>query len=143
MRSPGSIDMTRFQTRAAAALPDVIAPDGMEGRLLVAGAAGSLAHFRLAPGQCARSVIHRTVEELWFCVAGRGEMWRRQGDEEEVVTLVPGISVSIPLGTQFQVRAAPDSAVEAVTVTMPPWPGDDEAVLVDGIWQPTVDEASG
>ena len=33
---------------------------------------------------------HRTVEEVWFIVAGRGRMWRRLGDAEAVVTLEPG-----------------------------------------------------
>jgi mannose-6-phosphate isomerase-like protein (cupin superfamily) len=134
------LGVTRFETRAAAAEPDLLAPDGMEVRLLATTAGGSMAHFRLAPGQCALAVTHRMIEELWYCVNGRGEMWRRQGEAEETVALRPGVSVSIPLGTHFQVRAAADEAIEAVAVTMPPWPGGDEAVRVDGIWDVTVAE---
>jgi mannose-6-phosphate isomerase-like protein (cupin superfamily) len=128
----------RFETRTVAAELDLLAPDGMEVRLLASTAGGSMAHFRLAPGECARAVTHRSVEELWYCVAGGGEMWRRRAGQEEIVALTPGVSVSIPLDTHFQVRAAPDQPIEAVAVTMPPWPGEDEAVLVAGKWPATV-----
>jgi mannose-6-phosphate isomerase-like protein (cupin superfamily) len=69
-------------------------------------------------------------------VAGRGEMWRRQGGREEIVVLEAGVCVSIPLGTEFQFRADAKSGVEAVAVTMPPWPGEGEAVVVTGPWTP-------
>ena len=129
--------MTRFATTTLPTTPDAIAPDGSEVRLLCRLAGGSMAHFRLPPGACAKPVVHRTVEELWFVTAGEGEMWRRGDGEEEVVALRPGVAISIPCGTAFQFRAAPDSEVAVVGVTMPPWPGDDEAVPTDGPWQPT------
>lgn len=97
-----------------------------------------MAHFHLAAGVVARAVAHRSVEELWFVVAGRGEMWRKQGQREELVTLEPGVCLSIPLGTQFQFRASPTESVSAVAITMPPWLGEQEAVFVTGPWQPTV-----
>lgn len=97
-----------------------------------------MAHFHLAAGVVARAVAHRSVEELWFVVAGRGEMWRKQGQREEVITLEPGVCLSIPLGTQFQFRASPTESVSVVAITMPPWPGEQEAVFVIGPWQPTV-----
>ncbi len=97
-----------------------------------------MAHFHLPAGVTARAVAHRTVEELWFVVAGRGEMWRKQGRREEVITLEPGVCLSIPLGTQFQFRASPTESVSAIAVTMPPWPDEQEAELVTGPWQPTV-----
>jgi mannose-6-phosphate isomerase-like protein (cupin superfamily) len=78
------------------------------------------------------------VEELWFVVAGRGEMWRKQDEREEIIALVPGLCLSIPVGTHFQFRASPTEAVSAVAVTMPPWPGDEEAVRVTGPWQSTL-----
>jgi mannose-6-phosphate isomerase-like protein (cupin superfamily) len=98
---------------------------------------GSMAHFHLGAGTVAKAVVHRSVEELWFVVAGRGEMWRRQGEREEVIELQPELCVSIPAGTQFQFRASPVEAVSAVAVTMPPWPGPEEAVFVDGPWRST------
>jgi len=129
--------MTRFTTTTLPAASDAIAPDGSEVRLLCRLAGGSMAHFRLPPGGCARAVVHRSVEELWFVTAGEGEMWRRGDGQEEVVALRPGVAISIPVGTAFQFRAAAGSEVAVVGVTMPPWPGDDEAVPTDGPRRPT------
>ena len=70
--------------------------------------------------------------------AGEGALWRRAADgEEDVVALRPGVAVSIPVGTAFQFRAAAGSEVAVVGVTMPPWPGDDEAMPASGPWQPS------
>jgi mannose-6-phosphate isomerase-like protein (cupin superfamily) len=116
----------------------VRAPDGSDVRVLLGLSGGGMAHFQLAAGQTARAVTHRTVEEIWYVVDGRGEMWRRAGDREEVTPLAPGVCLTIPLGTHFQFRAAPDQAVSAVAITLPPWPGPDEAVWVAGPWTPSV-----
>lgn len=115
----------------------VVAADGSDVRVLLALKGGSMAHFSLQAGQIASAVTHRTVEEVWYVVEGRGEMWRKQGGVEETITLAPGICLTIPLGTHFQFRAAADQALGAVCVTMPPWPADpaaDEAVSVAGPW---------
>lgn len=127
-----------FATKALPAAPDVIAPDGSEVRILLRLAGGSMAHFQLDPGEVSIPVMHRTVEELWFVVAGRGEMWRSLDGRTDVVALEPGVSLSIPVGTRFQFRALGDVPFAAVGVTMPPWPGDGEAVAVEGAWAPTV-----
>jgi mannose-6-phosphate isomerase-like protein (cupin superfamily) len=65
-------------------------------------------------------------------------MWLRLGDVETVVDAVPGDSLAIPVGASFQFRADGDEPLEAVGVTIPPWPGPDEAYPVEGIWEPTV-----
>jgi mannose-6-phosphate isomerase-like protein (cupin superfamily) len=80
------------------------------------------------------AVTHRTVEELWFVTAGRGRMWRRDALREQVVALEPGLCLSVPLGTAFQFRNDGDTPLVALAVTMPPWPGEGEAVAVDGVW---------
>ena len=130
--------MTDFDSKKLPALPDVSAPDGSDVRILLALAGGSMAHFELPPGQTTLAVTHRTVEEIWYVVGGRGEMWRRQGGREETVTLEPGLCLTIPLGTDFQFRTVGDEPLRAVAVTMPPWPGEDEAVPVDGPWLSTI-----
>jgi mannose-6-phosphate isomerase-like protein (cupin superfamily) len=130
--------MVQAATRVLALNADVIAPDGCEVRILVQTPRGSMAHFTLGPGQTSRAVAHRTVEEVWYFLAGTGRMWRRQGDEEEVVDVGPGLSLSIPLGTRFQLRNDGHEPLAAVAVTMPPWPGADEAYFVDGEWPATV-----
>jgi mannose-6-phosphate isomerase-like protein (cupin superfamily) len=124
-----------MQTQRLPAEPDATAPDGSEVRILVRLAGGSLAHFSLPPGRVSRAVRHRTVEELWYFVGGRGEMWRRDAaGHESVVTVEAGVSLDIPLGTSFQFRSTGEEPLAAVGTTMPPWPGDDEADLVEGIW---------
>jgi mannose-6-phosphate isomerase-like protein (cupin superfamily) len=123
-----------FDTRQLPGPRDVVAPDGSDVRVLLALPGGSMAHFELGPGLTSRAVAHRTVDELWYVVAGRGQMWRRQDDREEIVTLQPGTSLSIPSGTHFQFRSTGHAPLEAVAVTIPPWPGEDEAREVTGAW---------
>jgi mannose-6-phosphate isomerase-like protein (cupin superfamily) len=74
------------------------------------------------------------VEELWYITGGVGQMWRRQNGREEVTDLVAGVSLTIPLGTDFQFRNTGEVPLTFVLVTMPPWPGPDEAVPVEGHW---------
>ena len=126
---------------AALELPedrDVAAPDGSDVRILLGLAGGGMAHFTLQPGAVSSAVAHRTVEEIWYVVGGRGEMWRAQGQREEVTALAPGLCLTIPLGTRFQFRSLGAEPLAAVAVTMPPWPGKDEAYAVPGPWTPTV-----
>jgi mannose-6-phosphate isomerase-like protein (cupin superfamily) len=126
-----------WQTARVKADRDVLAPDGSEIRLLLQLRGGSLVHCSLPPGGVTRAVRHRNVEEVWFCTAGRGQVWRRSAEAEETVDVEPGVALSIPLGTSFQFRASGPEPLEIVITTMPPWPGPDEAVAVDGPWEPT------
>jgi len=127
--------MTDFETKRLPLTPDVVAPDGSDVRVLARTERGSMAHFELAPGRASAAIRHRTVDEIWFVLSGRGEIWRKQGGREDIVALEPGVSVTIPVGTHFQFQASGDTALEAVGVTMPPWPGDAEAVPVPGKWK--------
>jgi len=127
--------MTDFETKRLPLTPDVVAPDGSDVRVLARTERGSMAHFELAPGRASAAIRHRTVDEIWFVLSGRGEIWRKQGNREDIVALEPGVSVTIPVGTHFQFRASGDTALEAVGVTMPPWPGESEAVPVPEKWK--------
>src|SRR5260221_135343 len=111
-----------MDTKIANKTPDVIATDGCEVRVLCATSRGGMALFTLAPGMVARAVAHRTIEEIWVVIRGRGRMWRKAGEREDVVELAPGVSVSLPTGTHFQLRCDGDEPLEAVAVTMPPSP---------------------
>ncbi len=113
---------------------DVLAPDGSEVRILASGERGSMAHFTLPPGQTSLAVAHRTVEEVWYIEAGQGQMWRKSADAESVIELRAGLSLVIPVATHFQFRCTGNNALKAVGVTMPPWPGMDEAFQVAGKW---------
>ena len=130
--------MSEFATTQLAPDWQAIAPDGSDVRLLLAVAAGGMAHFEIGPGRTSKAVVHRTIEEIWFFLGGRGEMWRAQGDRAEIVTLSAGVCLTIPVGTHFQFRSFGYEPLSAVGVTMPPWPGDGEAVVVQGPWAPTL-----
>ena len=123
-----------FDTMQLPGAPDAVAPDGSDVRVLLRLGRGSMAHFELAAGRVSRAVTHRAVEEIWYVLAGHGRMWRRHGERQETVPLRPGTCLSIPAGTHFQFRADGDSPLAAVGVTMPPWPGGDEAYDVPGAW---------
>jgi mannose-6-phosphate isomerase-like protein (cupin superfamily) len=116
---------------------DVIAPDGSEVRVLLSLTGGSMAHFSLPAGQVSQAVRHRTVEEIWYVLSGAGEMWRADPGGETVVALTPGTCLTIPVGVRFQFRSLGDEPLAAVAVTMPPWPGDNEAELVEEKWGAT------
>jgi mannose-6-phosphate isomerase-like protein (cupin superfamily) len=126
--------IVHFVTKKLGQTYDVTAPDGSEVRILASGTKGSMAQFRLPPGAISKAVAHRMVEELWFFTGGRGRIWRKLGDREETVEARPGLSIAIPVRTHFQFRCDGDAPLEAIGVTMPPWPGMEEAYEVEGIW---------
>jgi len=126
--------MAKYETAWVARVEPMLAPDGSSVRPLLALSSGSMAQFELDLGAISRAVRHRSVEEIWLVVSGRGRMWRQQSEQHSVVDLVPGVCVSIPAGAAFQFRCEGDEVLRVAAVTMPPWPGDDEAELVPGIW---------
>jgi mannose-6-phosphate isomerase-like protein (cupin superfamily) len=93
-------------------------------------------HCTLPPSRTTSVVRHRTVDELWYFLAGAGQVWRSTGHESEITDVHPGVSISIPVGTSFQFRAVEDAPLVFVITTIPPWPGEQEAEPVDGPWQP-------
>ena len=128
--------MPPFESNQVKTVYDVLAPDGSEIRLLHQLGGGSVVHCRLPVGAVSIPVKHRTVEEIWYFLAGEGQVWRRQDERESVLDVRPGVSLTIPLGAQFQFRNTGDVPLEFVITTTPPWPGEDEAVLLDaGRWE--------
>lgn len=130
--------MIPFQTRQpqqqVPELPTLQAPDGSRVRLLLEGTGGAMAQFTLAPRQISLAVAHRTIEEIWFFLSGKGRMWRQSAQQEEVVPVSPGVSLTIPTGTHFQFRSDSDEPLVVLGITMPPWPGEQEAYTVQGPW---------
>ena len=115
-----------------------VAPDGSDVRVLLQLERGGMAHFELGPTRTSAAVAHHTVEEIWYVIRGRGEMWRRRGDAEEVVPLEVGTCLTIPVGTHFQFKSSDYEPLSIIGVTMPPWPGIGEAYEVEGKWTPSV-----
>jgi mannose-6-phosphate isomerase-like protein (cupin superfamily) len=139
------VNMDDIVTKVLGSTHDAIAPDGSEVRFLSVMTRGGMAHFALGPRDVSKAVAHKTIEEIWYFIRGRGRMWRRLGGSEGeglVVDVFPGVSITIPTGAQFQFRNDGDETLEAIGVTMPPWPGPDEAFPVKGIWESTVDSGN-
>ena len=111
-----------FKTKQLSTTRDAVAPDGSEVRVLLDLKGDGMAHFELGPNQTSKAVTHRTVEEIWFFLSGRGQMWRKQGEQASVVDVFPGVCITIPVGTHFQFRSSGSEALSAIGVTMPPWP---------------------
>ena len=102
----------------------IYAPDGSEIRPLVQSDGASMAHCTLPPGAVTKAVRHRTVEEIWYILSGRGQIWRHldrratmnvegnppvSDDVAEAVTdLTAGCSLTIPTGAHFQFRTIGD-----------------------------------
>src|SRR5262249_12545039 len=114
--------MTSFDTKHLPSAPSAVAPDGSSVRILLGLRSGGMAHFELAAGQTSKAVTHRTVEEIWYFVSGRGEMWREQNGVATVVDVHAGVCLTIPLGTRFQFRSCGAEALAAVCGTVPPSP---------------------
>ena len=130
--------------------PDVYAPDGSEIRLLADdrnGAAKSSTvevEMALPAGQVSRPVYHRTVEETWYILEGRGRVWRCPPDADAASVppqdVSAGDALVIPTGWRFQFAAGPAGELRFLCHTTPPWPGEDEAAPVErgGLGEPTV-----
>ena len=126
----------------------IIAPDGSEVRLLLTEEHGatrsSVVEVSIGPGAASRPVRHRTVEEAWYVIEGEGEVWRcppgASVAEAPPMRVSPGDALVIPTGWAFQFRAMPGVGLRFICVTMPPWPGMDEAVEVaeGGPWPPSL-----
>ena len=123
-----------MQTKMLAPSRDCLAPDGSEIRLLTATERGSSVHCTLPPGMVSLAVAHHNVEEIWYFLQGRGQLWRKLGAREKIVGVSEGMSVTIPAGAHFQFRNTGTEPLQFVLTTMPPWPGEEEAYRVEDHW---------
>ena len=124
-----------MQAKQLPAKYNYLAPDKSEIRLLLEMTGGGLAHCTLPPQGVSLGVKHKTIEEIWYFIQGQGQVWRKQGDREEVVDVGPGACITIPTGTHFQFRNTGKDPLGFIIVTMPPWPGEEEAVRVQDHWK--------
>jgi mannose-6-phosphate isomerase-like protein (cupin superfamily) len=98
---------------------------------------GLLGHCTFLPRKTSFAVMHQTVQEIWYFVQGKGQVWRKQGDTEEtVVDVEPGTTLTIPTKAHFQFRnvGGDDEPLCFLIQTIPPWPGAQEAIRVEGKW---------
>jgi mannose-6-phosphate isomerase-like protein (cupin superfamily) len=131
---------TQFKTKRLPEAYDYLAPDGSEIRLLPEFSDefsdGGLSHCTLPPGKVSMPCYHKTVQEIWYCLSGEGEVWRKAvaGGNGETVVFQPGVSLTIPVATAFQFRNTGRDPLCFVIVTIPHWPGPQEAIPTDGKW---------
>ena len=119
-------------------------PLGARIRFLMDGPHGNMIHSTVPPGMVGRACHFRTIDEYWYVLSGEGEIWRSAPDGHESITrLLAGVCIDIPLGTAFQYRCTGSVPLVFICTALPPWPGDDEAVIVDGPWVPRVDPEPG
>jgi mannose-6-phosphate isomerase-like protein (cupin superfamily) len=81
----------------------------------------SLAEATLAPGQATQRHYHARSEEIYFVVAGEGEM-ELDGDRRLVT---PGDAVLIPPGAWHQIRARGEAPLRFLCACAPPYRHDD------------------
>lgn len=122
---------------------DYLAPDTSEIRLLQTkqhAKSGDMAHCKLPPGSTSIAVKHKTVEEIWYFTHGIGEMWlKEQNGKEHIVNVAQDTALTIPVNASFQFKNTSESEpLEIVITTMPPWPGPEEAIKVQGKWEPSI-----
>ena len=129
-----------MQTRAFPATPDARSPAGAEVRSLMDGETGDMIHSTVPPGQVNRATVHATVSEFWHVLSGEGQIWRRDSTGEETTVLEPGVSIDIPVGTEFQYRCTGADPLRFLCITMPRWPGNHEATVIEGPWEPNAPE---
>ncbi len=125
----------KFETKQIPEKYDYLAPDNSEIRLLPNVKGGGLCHCTLPPGNISQAVKHRSVDEIWYFIEGEGEVWRELNNEKEITKVRPGIAITIPVGTHFQFNNTSDKPLKFIVVTMPPWPGEEEAVRVQDYWK--------
>jgi mannose-6-phosphate isomerase-like protein (cupin superfamily) len=134
--SPGDPDPFLYLPLADAR--SVLVPDGSvvhELPRVTGHPGGGMAHCSFPPGAVSRPIRHRTVDEVWFVLAGGAEFWRASGGREDVRLLRPDDSLRITAGSRFQFRTVGSEPFRALLLTVPEWPGDDEAVFVEqGRW---------
>ena len=88
------------------------------------------------------AVVHAALDEIWYFVAGAGEVWGADELGEAHHAVQAGDCLSIPRGTRFQLRNDAALPLVALAVTFPPWLNDDDATVVEGRWTPTLNECS-
>lgn len=118
--------------------PDAKSPAGADIRFIMDGTTGNMIHSTVPPGQINRATVHKSISEFWYILEGKGEIWRKDKVEERITSLVKGVSIDIPVGTAFQYRNVGRTPLKFICISMPPWPGDDEATHLDGAWEPTI-----
>jgi mannose-6-phosphate isomerase-like protein (cupin superfamily) len=125
------------------AAPDSVSPDGgAEIRHILASQGGDLTHAVCHAGNTSGTHHLPELDEGYFVLSGRGEIWRATDEREAVTALRPGRWVAMPGGMRFQYRANAGSSLVFLVVVLPSWREELFHVVEGGRWKPgaTADE---
>ena len=61
-----------------------ISPAEAEIQLLMSNHLGGIAHCTLKAGTVSKAVCHKTVSEFWHVLSGKGAIWRKLNNEENL-----------------------------------------------------------
>jgi len=126
-----------MQTKMLQKNPDYIAPDGSKIFLLPETKRGGICLCELPPDSVSKAVCHKTVEEIWFFISGKGFVWRKPAEAENgtIEKIQKNMALTIPHGCHFQFKNTGKRSLRFLITTMPPWPGAHEAFEVQGHWE--------
>ena len=116
--------------------PDARSPAGAEIRYLIEGEAGGMIHSTVPAGQVNRAAVHATVERVLGCLTGQGQLWRGDRTGEDDIAEGRGFHRH-PSRDRTPVSLRRTDPLLFLCITMPPWPGDQEATIIEGPWTPT------
>ena len=94
-------------------------------------------HYRLKPSQILLAFRNLTLEEFWYFLSGYGEVWRSDGEKAEITPVASGVSLTIPIGTAFQIRCICNEPLDLLRVYVPAWPADTVLEPAQGPWTAT------
>jgi mannose-6-phosphate isomerase-like protein (cupin superfamily) len=94
---------------------------------------GEITHATVPPTHTSKPAYLNGLTEFFFGLSGRGEVWRSNGEAEEVVDLFPNRCLMIPEGVRFQYQTRESSLVFLVIVA-PRWSEDQWHEAPQGLW---------
>jgi mannose-6-phosphate isomerase-like protein (cupin superfamily) len=92
-------------------------------RILPNFASGEITHARVESRSTSTAAFIENTTEFFYVLEGEGQLWRRLGKEEEVVSLKPGRCVSIPPGVHYQFRCV-SPPLNLLVIVAPRWHPD-------------------
>ena len=114
-----------------------LSPAGAEIRWLMRNQYGGMAHCTFRKNSVSSAVAHKTVSAFWHILSGSGAIWRRDSTGETITQLCTGVTLDIPVNTDFQYRTDEEDLI-FLSVANPPTSGVEARHVQDSPWETTV-----
>lgn len=126
---------TVFTTADVAKTPSFLSDDGSEIRPMPSMLDVESVHCRLPKHGVIQASKHRTVSQIWYVLAGKGDLWMKSRlGKETVLGLHPGFAVTVPLGYGFQFRNTGEKDLDIFIVNTTKWSGAGELIPIENHW---------